>query len=128
MNKHPRVLVVHRHEAKANEIKQQFKRAGWFVHLAHTGLDGLQTARRESFGLIVSAADLPILTGIEMIRAMRNFSFNVETPVVFIEMDNEENYGHILKKINATIHSIEKLGWAQLTNSFESSNQREKNQ
>lgn len=126
MSEHQRVLVVHRHGAVINEIKQHFKNAGWFVHLAHSGLDGLQAARRESFALIITAADLPVITGIEMIRAVRNFSFNVETPVVFVEMDNEENYGLILEKINATVYSIEKSGWSQLTNIVTHKNEKKK--
>ncbi|HEY5691872.1 MAG TPA: hypothetical protein VIS49_10475 [Cyclobacteriaceae bacterium] len=51
--------------------------------MAHSGLDGLLTARKENSGLILNVVDLPVITGIEMMRAIRNFSYNIHTPVRF---------------------------------------------
>ena len=104
MSEYLRVLVVHRQMTVANEIKKQFDDAGWLVHMAQSGLDGLLTARKESFSLILSAIDLPVITGIEMVRGIRNFSFNVNTPAVFIDFKPEGDYETILNKLNASLY------------------------
>jgi len=101
MSEYLRVLVVHRQITVANEIKRQFDGAGWLVHMAQSGLDGLLTARKECFSLILSAVDLPVITGIEMVRGIRNFSFNVNTPVIFIGQLPDGNYEPILEKLKA---------------------------
>jgi len=96
--------VVHRQVSVASDIKKQFDSAGWLVHMAQSGLDGLLAARKESFSLILSAIDLPVITGIEMVRGIRNFSFNVNTPAVFIDFKPEGDYETILNKLNASLY------------------------
>jgi DNA-binding response OmpR family regulator len=103
MSEYLRVLVVHRQITVANDIKKQFESAGWLVHMAQSGLDGLLAARKESFSLILSAIDLPVITGIEMVRGIRNFSFNVNTPVVIMGQLPDGNYNTILEKLKAKI-------------------------
>lgn len=111
-----KVLVVYRQDAVSTDIKKQFDRAGWYVHLAHNGLDGLMAARRESFGLIVCAIDLPVITGIEMVRAVRNFSFNMTTPAVFVDWVGESVYDEILTKLNARVVAPDDLTIFSLLN------------
>lgn len=111
-----KVLVVYRQDAVSTDIKKQFDRAGWYVHLAHNGLDGLMAARRESYGLIVCAIDLPVITGIEMVRAVRNFSFNMTTPAVFVDWVGGDVYGDILTKLNAHVIPPENLTISSLLN------------
>ena len=103
MSEYLRVLVVHRQITVANDIKKQFESAGWLVHMAQIGLDGLLAARKESFSLILSAIDLPVITGIEMVRGIRNFSFNVNTPVVIMGQLPDGDYNAILEKLKAKI-------------------------
>lgn len=119
MRENLKVLVVHRHVSVANDIKKQFDRAGWLVHLAHSGLDGLLAARKERFGLILSVIDLPVITGIEMMRAIRNFSFNVNTPALFIDQSTHEELNKILEKLNVTLHFSEPLDLSQVTKMFD---------
>jgi len=114
-----KVLVVHQQVSVANEIKKQFDRAGWLVHLAHSGLDGLLTARNESFGLILSVIDLPVITGIEMMRAIRNFSPNLQTPAIFIDCSANAALNKILDKLNVTIHYSEPLDLSQITKMYD---------
>lgn len=121
MSEYLRVLVVHRQDPVAEEIKKQFDRAGWTVHLAHSGLDGLLAARKESFSLILSAVDLPVITGIEMVRAIRNFSFNVNTPAVFLDEKAEKGYEDIYRKLKAKIFTVGQSGQTDFTSVFDSS-------
>ena len=104
MNEYLRVLVVHRQNSVANDIKAQFERAGWLVHSAQNGLDGLLAARKGNYSLILSAIDLPVITGLEMIRGIRNFSFNVNTPVVFMDAMPDTHYHPIFEKLKANLH------------------------
>ena len=124
MSENLKVLVVHRHASVTDDIKKQFDRAGWLVHLAHSGLDGLLAARKESFGLILSAIDLPVITGIEMMRAIRNFSFNVNTPAVFIDKAPDGHYNGIFKKLRVKVHFAETLDWSQLSKMYDSPQSR----
>lgn len=119
MNEYLRVLVVHRQISMANDIKKQFDYAGWLVHVAQSGLDGLLAARKESFSLIISAIDLPVITGIEMVRGIRNFSFNVNTSVVFLDQTPDKDYKPIMKKLKASIHRGGLDGISELINAHE---------
>lgn len=119
MRENLKVLVVHRHVSVANDIKKQFDRAGWLVHLAHSGLDGLLAARTESFGLILSVIDLPVITGIEMLRSIRNFSCNVNTPAIFIDQSTEADLNKILEKLRVKVHFSEPLDLSQITKMFD---------
>lgn len=110
--------MVHRQISVASDIKKQFDYAGWLVHMAQSGLDGLLAARKESFSLILTAIDLPVITGIEMVRGIRNFSFNVNTPVVF--MDQVPGvYNPIIKKLNAHFHLGDLDNLSELIHSHE---------
>lgn len=68
-----------------------------------SGLDGLLSARMERFDLVLCGLDLPVVTGIEMARSIRNFSFNRHVPIVLLS-DGTETPEHI--KIAATLQAI----------------------
>lgn len=124
MSKNLKVLVVHRQLSVTSDIKEQFNRAGWLVHLAHDGLDGLLAARKESFGLILSAIDLPVITGIEMIRGIRNFSFNVSTPALFFDQP-PDGYEAILNKLNVRVHTPEDADFESLARIYDHKSQQQ---
>ena len=109
MHENLKVLVVHRQDSVAYDIKKQFERAGWLVHLAHNGLDGLLAARKENFGLILTVIDLPVITGIEMMRAIRNFSFNVNSPAYFLDNPLGKKIDLILEKLRVKVHFTESM-------------------
>ena len=99
MSGYPSVLVVHRQESATNEIKAYFDREGWAVHVAHTGFDGLLAARGKSYNLIVSVADLPVITGIEMFRAIRTYSLNLTTTAYFL-LEAGRDFSTLFPKLN----------------------------
>ena len=118
MHENLKVLVVHRQVSVANDIKKQFKRAGWLVHLAHSGLDGLLAARKESFGLILTVIDLPVITGIEMMRSIRNISLNINTPAYFLDTPLGKDINSILQKIKVEIHLSGNMDFSSLTGMY----------
>ena len=79
-----RVLVVHRQEVMLEEVKSALLRREPYVRHFQCGFDGLQAAKLEEFDLILSGTDLPLITGFELIRSIRNLSKNSLTPVIFI--------------------------------------------
>lgn len=85
-----KILVVHRQELVADQIKLILKDNSPVVVYCDSGFDGLLTSRIECFDLIICSIDLPVVTGFEMIRAIRNNSRNKKVPVIM--MGDELNH------------------------------------
>lgn len=101
-----KVLVVHRQEAVVANIKAQMSQ--WSVKSAYSGLDGLLACRIESFDLILCGLDLPVVTGIEMVRSIRIFSNNKETPIILLAEGNEtDEHVRLITQMNAHLHTLE---------------------
>ena len=101
-----KVLVVHRQEAVVASIKAQMSQ--WSVKSASSGLDGLLACRIESFDLILCGLDLPVVTGIEMVRSIRIFSNNKETPIILLAEGNEtDEHVRLITQMNAHLHTLE---------------------
>jgi DNA-binding response OmpR family regulator len=103
-----KVLVVHPNEAVVADIKARF--GHWIFRSAISGLDGLLACRTEYFDLILCGLDLPVVTGIEMVRSLRNISENRETSVLFLADGKEtEEHFRIIHKMNARLVTIDQL-------------------
>jgi DNA-binding response OmpR family regulator len=103
-----KVLVAHRQEATLTSIKRQL--AKWHVELFNNGLDALLAARVASFDLILCGRDLPVLTSIEMVRSIRNFSLNRTTPVILLADGTEtEEHERIYGLLNANLLTMDEV-------------------
>jgi len=103
-----KVLVVHRQEVVRNNVKNQLGQ--WYVETYSNGLEGLMAAKLESFDLILCGQDLPVVTGIEMIRSIRNLSLNRSTPVILLAEGTEsENHERIVHLLNANLMTIDEV-------------------
>jgi CheY-like chemotaxis protein len=94
-----KILVVHRQKEVIDQIKLVLSNAEPVIRFSDSGLDGLLMARIESFDLIISGTDLPVITGFELIRSIKTNSVNKNTPVVFLsdQVDAKtEHLGHAL--------------------------------
>jgi two-component system alkaline phosphatase synthesis response regulator PhoP len=67
----PRVLVVEDSPTVSSVVKYFLELEGFEVLLAADGEIGLETARRELPRVIVSDVSMPRMSGIEMVRALR---------------------------------------------------------
>jgi CheY-like chemotaxis protein len=103
-----KVLVVHRLEEQIKDLKSRFRH--WHVQTANTGLDGLLAARIESYDLIVCCLQLPVVTGIEVMRSIRNFPLNQKTPIVVLA-DGPVSADHIrlLAKLDVNLLTLKEL-------------------
>lgn len=79
-----KILVVHRQKEVIDRIKLVLSSAEPVIRFSDSGLDGLLMARIESFDLIISGTDLPVITGFELIRSIKTNSINKHTPVFFV--------------------------------------------
>ncbi len=103
-----KVLVVHRQEAVLDSITQQL--AKWHVEIYNNGLDALLAARIESFDLILCGKDFPVVTGIEMVRSLRNFGLNKQTPVILLADGSEsEEHARIYQMLNVNLLTMTEI-------------------
>lgn len=103
-----KVLVVHRQEAVLQSIKDQLGQ--WYVEAYDNGLEGLMAAKMSIFDLILCGQDLPVVTGIEMVRSIRNLSLNRHTSVILLAEGTEtEEHWRIFQLLNANLMTIEEI-------------------
>jgi CheY-like chemotaxis protein len=79
-----KILVINRQKEVIGLIKSALASVDPVIRYYDSGLEGLMTARIENFDLIVCGTDLPVITGFEMVRSLRNSSINKSTPVIFL--------------------------------------------
>lgn len=94
-----KLLVVHRELKTIRQSLSQLHGQDLAIKGHESGLDGLFTSRLEKFDLIICGTDLPVVTGYELVRAMRTYSVNRTTPVIFLadEIDaTAEKLGSVL--------------------------------
>ena len=110
-----KVLVVHRNEAVIGSIKEQLSQ--WYIRSSTSGLEGLLACRLENFDLILCGLDLPVVTGIEMVRSIRNFSNNKKTPIILLAEGNETpDHARLLNLMNASLLTLEEVNEMQNLN------------
>jgi DNA-binding response OmpR family regulator len=103
-----KVLVVHRQSSVLEVIKTQL--GHWYVRPASNGLDGLLAARMERFDMILCGIDLPVVTGIEMVRSIRNFSLNKSTPIILLAEGTEtEEHARLINMLDANLLTMEEV-------------------
>lgn len=105
-----KILLVHPTCEIRETIAKELEKKGYHVYAASDGLDGLFACYDHKFALILSAIDLPKVTGFEMIRTMRTHSYNNGTPIVLIGTGQESSeivaFAAKLSAIIIPLHAI----------------------
>jgi len=70
-------------------IKMTLSRAGYEVDEAEDGAKGLQRASAEAFDLVLSDINMPVMTGIEMLRGLRKLAQYKFTPIVLVTTESQ---------------------------------------
>ncbi|NOT75125.1 MAG: response regulator [Cyclobacteriaceae bacterium] len=106
-----KVLAVHWQKEVLEEIEHTLCPPRWYVRSMTSGLDALLSARAEQYDLIFCCLDLPMVTGIEFARSVRNLSANKNTPIIFLS-DGEETEGQreLLSKLKTDWLTVEEIG------------------
>lgn len=89
-----KILVIHRQKEVIGQISTVLASVDPVIQYYDSGLDGLLAARIEIYDLIVCGTDLPVITGFELVRSVRNSSINKATPVIFLadELNHKTTY------------------------------------
>jgi CheY-like chemotaxis protein len=95
-----RILVVHRQVVVLEEVKSILERFEPYLRQYTCGIDGLQASKLEHFDLILCGTDLPLITGFEMVRSIRNLSKNCFTPVIFVSDHLLPEHENLCKQLN----------------------------
>jgi len=78
------ILVVDDDDIVAKSIELSLRRQGFNVLIAHTGVEGLKTARRAPPDLIILDVIMPGMDGFEVCRQLREDPLLSDIPVLFL--------------------------------------------
>lgn len=84
MNKKKRILVVEDEELLLRALSDKLKREGFEVLEASNGKDGLEIALTEQPNLILLDMVMPVMDGITMLKALRNYDAGKIIPVIVL--------------------------------------------
>src|SRR4051812_23679147 len=92
MSSKGRLLVVDDNEMNRDTLSRQLERAGYSVATASEGLEALGMIDRDSFDLILLDVMMPGLTGIELLKIVRNDHSATDLPIIMATArDKSEN-------------------------------------
>ncbi|MBX2964842.1 MAG: response regulator [Cyclobacteriaceae bacterium] len=94
-----KILVVHRQKEVVDQVRQALSNTEPYIRFFTSGLDGLLQAKIQEFDLIVCGTDLPVITGIELVRSLRNSSVNTTTTVVFLADEPDTRAEHLSRTL-----------------------------
>jgi DNA-binding response OmpR family regulator len=97
-----KILVIHGQHIVVEQIKASLDHLQPIIRYYNSGLDGLIASRMEKFNLIVCSTELPVVTGFELIRSLRNISINKTTPVIFLADRIDEKVEHLGNALGVT--------------------------
>jgi two-component system chemotaxis response regulator CheY len=84
-----KILVVDDSLTMRQLIGMTLTRSGYEVVDAEDGAKGLEKATRESFDLVLSDVNMPNMTGMELLRALRQLAAYKFTPLVLITTESQ---------------------------------------
>jgi two-component system alkaline phosphatase synthesis response regulator PhoP len=85
-----KVLVVDDEPAILELLAYNFSKKGADVSLAKNGMEGLEIAEREHPQVLVLDIMMPVMSGIEMCRALKNNPLLKSIPVLFLSATSDD--------------------------------------
>ncbi len=86
----PRVLLVDDSTATRAFARAALEASGFDVTVAATGFEALKVLPRARFDLIVTDINMPDITGLELIRHVRESAAHGKVPLIVISTDGAE--------------------------------------
>jgi two-component system alkaline phosphatase synthesis response regulator PhoP/two-component system response regulator VicR len=83
-----KVLIVEDDLAISNLYKAKLTKEGFTVFTAYNGKEGLEAVKKDNPDIILLDVMMPVMSGFEMLKALRNIKEYKETPVIILS-----NYG-----------------------------------
>ena len=84
-----KILAVDDSSTMRQLVKMTLTRAGFEVVEAEDGSKGLERATAEAFDLILSDINMPLMTGLELLRNLRKMAQYKFTPIVLITTESQ---------------------------------------
>ncbi len=99
-----KVLVVDDMSTMRRIIKNVLKQIGYTdLHEAEDGAVGLKKLREGGFGLVVSDWNMPVMSGIELLRAIRADSDIKHLPVLMVTAEAQKD--NIIEAVQAGVNN-----------------------
>ena len=70
-------------------VKMTLTRAGYEVVEAEDGSKGLEKASTETFDMVLSDINMPVMTGLELLRNLRQLAQYKFTPIVLVTTESQ---------------------------------------
>ena len=97
-----KVLTVDDSPSICQMIKLVLGPAGHNVVAAGDGAQGLAKAKAQAFDLVITDLNMPVMNGMEMIRALRKLPSFAGVPIVFLTTESDDAVKSEAKAAGAT--------------------------
>ena len=84
-----KVLAVDDSATMRQLVKMTLSRSGYDVVEAEDGAKALQKATTDIFDLVLSDINMPVMTGIELLRSLRKLAQYKFTPIVLVTTESQ---------------------------------------
>lgn len=105
-----RVLVIDDDRALCAVLKDALSDQGFTVLAAKDGREGLKTAIKEKPDIILLDLIMPKMSGIEMLRQLREDAWGKTVPVLILSNDENPEHAHETLKLNSSDYLV-KSDW-----------------
>ena len=78
----PTILVVDDSPTARLQLRLVLEEAGYQITEGTNGLEGVELARQGAFAAIIADLNMPVMTGLEMIVAVRQLAAHRKTPIL----------------------------------------------
>ncbi len=95
-----RALAIDDSVTMRNLVKMALEAEGFTVDTAENGQEALELARRNTYNIVISDINMPVMNGLEFLKEFR--SFNRTTPVLMLTTETEATKKEQAKKLGAT--------------------------
>jgi two-component system chemotaxis response regulator CheY len=109
-----RILAVDDSPSMRDMVRIALTSAGFEVTSASDGKEALELARQSSFDLVLSDVNMPVMDGIELIRALRSEANYRHTPILMLTTEAGPDRKKEGKEAGATGWIVKPFDPAQL--------------
>lgn len=110
-----RVLVIDDDPIMREVASAKLAEAGYVVHVARDGAEGLASLKAQAFDLAISDVDMPRLNGFEMTRAIRADSALAAIPVIMVTGSERKDAVEEAFAAGATSFLAKPINWTLFT-------------
>ena len=84
-----KILAVDDSSTMRQLVKMTLTRAGFAVVEAENGAQGLEKATAEKFDMVLSDINMPVMSGLELLRNLRKLTQYKFTPIVLVTTESQ---------------------------------------